>query len=192
MEININNRLILIVGPSTTGKTTVAKKINSEAPVKSVIISHDEVLKKVNKNQSQAQIDLDFRLSFIDDVTNAINNSSNELVILDTVNFNAQALFAILCIIRKGINYTGGITLIKMNPPLQLHKKCIIERAKTNKLIDLDTILSQRKCYNSSRGSLFTSYNLLVNEEFIIQDIKNLTLNFSVKEISNNAKKVCK
>lgn len=52
MNVNINNRLVLIVGPSTTGKTILSKKVKEDANVKSVVISHDEVLNKINKNQS--------------------------------------------------------------------------------------------------------------------------------------------
>ena len=121
--MKLNNRLIIIVGPSTTGKSTLAKKINEESPEKSVIISHDEVLKKVNRNQSQDAINLQFRLKLIEQIAKAINDSSNKLIILDTLNYDSQALLAVLSIIRIFIKYTGGITLIKMNIPLELHKK---------------------------------------------------------------------
>ena len=128
--MKLNNRLIIIVGPSTTGKSTLAKKINEESPEKSVIISHDEVLKKVNRNQSQDAINLQFRLKLIEQIAKAINDSSNKLIILDTLNYDSQALLAVLSIIRIFIKYTGGITLIKMNIPLELHKKYIFKRAK--------------------------------------------------------------
>ena len=190
MNVNINNRLVLIVGPSTTGKTILSKKVKEDANVKSVVISHDEVLNKINKNQSQEQIDLSFRLALINQISDAINDYSNELIVLDTLNFDSKALFAFLFIIRNFINYTDGITLIKMNPPLELHKKYILERAKDNKLVDSSIILSQRRHYISNQGSLFISYSL-ANEEIIIANPEDITLNFNIKNKSKvNLKKV--
>ena len=177
MEINLTNRLILIVGPSTTGKPNLAKKIKREAPANAVIISHDEVLRKINRKQSQAQIDLEFRLALIQQIFNAVNDLSNEYIILDTLNFNFQALFALLSIIRMGIKYTDGITLIKMNPSLELHKRFILSRAKKDKLVDSSTILSQRSYYMSNKGSLYASTNL-ADEEIIIENPNDITLSF--------------
>lgn len=181
MNININNRLVLIVGPSTTGKTTLSKRIKKEANVKSIIISHDEVLEKINKNQSQEQLDLNFRLTLIKEIAEAINDNSNELIILDTVNVDSKALLAVLLIIRMLINYTGGITLLKMNPPLELHKRYIFERAKTNSSIRFEPILSQVNHYNSNQGSLYKSYDL-ADEEFIIQNPEDIVLDFGTKD----------
>lgn len=99
-------------------------------------------------------------------------------------------MFAFLFIIRNFINYTDGITLIKMNPPLELHKKYILERAKDNKLVDSSIILSQRRHYISNQGSLFISYSL-ANEEIIIANPEDITLNFNIKNKSKvNLKKV--
>lgn len=183
MNININNRLVLIVGPSTTGKTTLSKKIEKESQMKSVIISHDEVLEKIDKNQSQKQIDEKFHLEFIHQICDAIDEQSNELIILDTLNFDSKALFSVLFILRMFINYADGITLIKMNPPLELHKKYVQERSKVNELVNLSAILSQRMHYISNQGSLFRTYDL-ANEEIIISNPENVTLNFGIRDSS--------
>lgn len=179
--MKLNNRLVIIVGPSTTGKTTLSKKISAEFPEKSIIISHDEVLARINKNQAQDAINLQFRLRFIEQITRAISDSSNKLIILDTLNFNSQALSAVLYTIRIFIKYTDGITLIKMNLPLELHKEYIIRRSQDNKLVNPSTILSQREFYNSPKGSLYVSYDGLVNEEIMVENPQDLTLDFDIK-----------
>lgn len=68
MEVNINNRMVLIVGPSSTGKTTLARKIKQEFDKKAIIISHDETLKRINRQQPQEKIDLEYRLTLIKEI----------------------------------------------------------------------------------------------------------------------------
>lgn len=175
MEVNINNRIVLIIGPSTTGKTTLSKKINEESQVKSKIISHDGVLNTINKNQSQEKIDMEFKLEFIKQISDAVKDSSNELIILDTLNIRTQGLMAILLTLK--MLGDDGITLIKMHPTLDLHTKYIIQRAKRNKLVTPAAVLQQRKFFESREGSLNTRIDV-VDDEFIIENPEDITLNF--------------
>ena len=39
MQIDIDSRIVIITGPSTTGKSTLANKILESSPVKAVVIS---------------------------------------------------------------------------------------------------------------------------------------------------------
>ena len=178
--MDINNRVVLIIGPSSTGKTTLSKKIEEESPVKSVVISHDDVLEGINKNRSQDEINLDFRLTLIEKIFDAINDNSNELIILDTLNYDFQALNAVLMFLRMFINYEDGITLVKMNPPLDVHKRYILEKKKNNSLVSLPIVMSQRDMYISEKGSLFRAHPF-ANEEIIISNLKKIKLNFNLK-----------
>jgi len=180
----ISTRLVVIVGPSTTGKTTLAKKISSEFKGKSIIISHDDVVNKINKNQPQDKIDMQFRLLLIEQIKDAINDESNKLIILDTLNIGYQSLLAFLCII-KAICYSNEITLFKTDLPFNLHEKYIRERAKKDSKTDLKTILAQRKFYYSNDGSLKASFSnqyhdYLVDDEYIITNPEAITIQFDI------------
>lgn len=63
MEVIIRYGSVVICGPTSTGKTTLSKRISSEMPWQGCrLISHDEVLLSVAKPQmSQAEIDQAFR-----------------------------------------------------------------------------------------------------------------------------------
>ena len=64
-NINIKNRVCVLIGPTTGGKTTLAHRIQKEFEGKSVIVSHDEVLKEIPKNQSQYDINTQFRIALL-------------------------------------------------------------------------------------------------------------------------------
>jgi len=165
-------------------KTTLAKKISSEFKGKSIIISHDDVVNKINKNQPQDKIDMQFRLLLIEQIKDAINDESNKLIILDTLNIGYQSLLAFLCII-KAICYSNEITLFKTDLPFNLHEKYIRERAKKDSKTDLKTILAQRKFYYSNDGSLKASFSnqyhdYLVDDEYIITNPEAITIQFDI------------
>lgn len=181
MEINIDNRVVLIVGPSTTGKTTLSKRIQEESSRKSVIISHDEVLKTINQSQTKEAFDTDFRLTLLKRISDAIADTSNELIILDTLNFDLKALFAFLYLVRGYIGYNESMTLIKMFPPLELHVEYILERAKLDNRVNPNIILNQRQHYISNRGSLYTSYRNFGVDEIVISNLEDLYININTK-----------
>ncbi len=185
MNVDIDSRLVLVVGPPTAAKTMLSQKIQKEANVKSVIISHDKVMKTTNKDQSRGKIDLDYRVKFIKEIFGAIKDESNKLIIIDTLYFDSNALYALLIIIRAHINYFDKITLIKMSLPLRLHARYISERAKSNDLLDYAIIMSQWKNYNSSGFSLYKLHDL-VDQEIKISDPKDiLSFNFIKPKIIN-------
>ena len=55
MQIDIDSRIVIITGPSTTGKSTLANKILESSPVKAVVISHDAIANEINDKQSERQ-----------------------------------------------------------------------------------------------------------------------------------------
>lgn len=181
MNINIKNRLVLIIGPSTTGKTNLSKKIKREANKKSIIISHDDVLKDIDQSLPQEQRDYVFRLEFIRQIAEAIEDKTNELIILDTVNVKSQSLMAVLLIIRMVIGYTGELSLIKMNLSPEQHKRYVLKRSESNSSINISAIFSQMSIYTSIQGSLHRKFDL-ANEEIIIDNPEDIELNFGTYE----------
>lgn len=180
MKLNIKDRLVIIVGPSTTGKSTLARKINREFNYISTIISYDEITKKNNKKSSQKTDDDIFRTQLLEQISDAINNESNELIILDSTNYDAEELFSTLYTIRTWLNYRDGITLIKMDLPLELHEEYIQKRFGNKSSDYYPDILQQRDHYTSLEGSLNNSYDILTNNEFIIENPEGLKIKFKM------------
>lgn len=189
MNINIDNKLVIIIGPSSMGKSTLAKKMQDDFDGNAVIISHDDILEQTDKNQDQDSMNLEFRLRFFDAVGEAVHNKSNDLVILDTLNFNAQALFAVLMYTRRYLNYMGGITVIKMNLPLDLHKKYIEGHKALNPLVDVEAILGQRVFYESQYGSLNCPCTGLANKIIKINNPEDVKINYNLKKRGNKKSK---
>lgn len=177
MNINISDRIVLIVGPTSSGKTTFAKRIKSLSNFETVIISHDEVLSKVDKHQSQEKIDMDFRLLLLSEINTAIKNKDIKLIILDTLNITNNALFAVLNIIKVFFNYSMDITLIKFDIPLQLHLDyCKNREIKTGKTADAQTLMNQKTIFASPNGSLNSKYSFC--HEYIITNPEETTISF--------------
>ncbi|MDE5587233.1 MAG: ATP-binding protein, partial [Bacilli bacterium] len=120
MTIPINNRIVLIIGPTTSGKSTMAKKIQDQFQGSSVIVSHDEVFYQVNQNQSQSAIELEFRLFYISSILEAISDHQNQLVIIDGINLAYKNVLDILNQLQE-IGYKDRITLLKTDLPIDLH-----------------------------------------------------------------------
>lgn len=184
MNLDITNRLVLICGPTTSGKTTLANRIKNESPVSSIVISHDEVLAKVNKNQSQEKIDYEFRMRFISEINAAIC-SDYSLIILDTLNIRNKALTSVLIILRALLKYTDEITLIKMNLPMDLQKEFILKRKEFKVGYEqwnphelLLGLLEQRQIYCSSLGTL--PYSFTTTREYEITNPKEVNIQFDL------------
>ena len=167
--MKIKTRIILIVGPSSQGKTTLAKRLKKELSGRNVVISHDEVLAEVNKNQSQDGIDLQFRLLLINKICDAVDDSRNDHIILDTVNIGNKNLMAFLLLIRMSLSVNVTITLIKLNIPeilnLEYGKKHYPNIENVSELV-----LLQRESYQGDEGSLKTSFKGLVEFEYIVEN----------------------
>lgn len=90
MQIDIDSRIVIITGPSTTGKSTLANKILESSPVKAVVISHDAIADEINDKQSEREKSEEFYIRLVNKVFAALRNSENKLIIFDVPGINAN------------------------------------------------------------------------------------------------------
>ena len=50
MQIDLETRIVIITGPSTTGKSTLARSIKESSKINTLVISHDDIASIVNQN----------------------------------------------------------------------------------------------------------------------------------------------
>ena len=123
MQIDIDSRIVIITGPSTTGKSTLANKILESSPVKAVVISHDAIADEINDKQSEREKSEELYIRLVNKVFAALRNSENKLIIFDVPGINANYIYSLLQIIEMANHYHDNITLIKINLPLETHLK---------------------------------------------------------------------
>lgn len=182
MCITINSRVVLIVGPTTSGKTTLAKRIKEEFPGKAIIISHDDIAMNLNKNNSKEQSDFEHRMKMISSIQSALDDEENQLIILDTLNIRREGVFAILMLIKL-LGVDEEITLLKTNISLETHcsffknrNDSLLKMVSMNEL--LKTILEQRAFYEGESGSLNMHYQS--TEEIVISNPEDVTFSFEL------------
>lgn len=183
MTIPINNRVILIIGPTTSGKSTIAKRIQEQFDEKSILISHDGILMEVNKNQTQSEIDFEFRIRYITKIKEAVQNQENRLIIIDAVCLQSKNVLAILSTLKMS-GLQDSVTLLKTNLPLELHllfgkqrnDQQFREQTTREKLYS--TILNQVGAYRGPLGSLGQEFPY--TDEFIIQDPRKVEFTYSI------------
>lgn len=178
MDIKINNRLVIINGPSCSGKTTLANRIQDEynGNGKCAVIGHDDILAYVDKNQSQEQIDKDFHNYYLGTICNALSMPEIELLILDTLNIEIKRLIAFISVIRGVAPYTDPITLIKMNVEGNIHDEFISMRTTDPELVA--GIKSQVGIYRGIEGSLNKSIPYC--QTSVIKDPRDINIIFDL------------
>lgn len=165
--INIKTRIILIVGSTSQGKTTLSTRIKEEAPGKAIIISHDEVLSLIDKKQQQSEIDNQFRMTLLRKIVEAVNDLRNDYIILDTLNISNKSLSAFLSVINMFVSGVDNILLLKLNIPESLN--LLYAKQHYPKMQNIfKNVYIQRGIYNSAEGSLNSTYDSLVSEEYVI------------------------
>ena len=85
MQIDIKNRIVIITGPSTSGKTTLAKKIKEMSPVNTAIIANDDIAVMIDQTKTDAEKNDDFWAMLIEKIGNSLENSENKLVVFDVL-----------------------------------------------------------------------------------------------------------
>ena len=186
MQIDIDSRIVIITGSSTTGKSTLANKILESSPVKAVVISHDAIANEINDKQSERQRSEELYIRLVNKVFAALKNSENKLIIFDVPGINANYIYSLLQIIEMANHYHDNITLIKINLPIETHLKLMKLRMQTDPEVifyfnDFDeylqTILSQRSNYEGPWESLYTKYPHC--NDCIIDNSEKVSLNFN-------------
>lgn len=186
MQINIENRIIIITGPSTTGKTTLAKMIKESSPVQTTIVSHDAIASKIDAKLSEELRQEEFYVKMLTEISNALIHQENKLIIFDVPGIDRNYIFSLLDIIETVNHYNDEITLIKTNLPLKIHQELMQLRARRDPEVALyfddfndyfQNILGQRECFEGPFGSLHANYD--VDNEYIIGNPKEITIKFS-------------
>lgn len=178
MDIKIKNRLVIINGPSCSGKSTLANRIQDEynGNGKCAIIGHDDILAYVNKDQSQEQIDFEFRNIYLGTICNALSMPEIELLVLDTFNIEIKRLLAFITTIKGVSDYKEPITLIKMNVDEDIHDEFI--RKRTNDPYLVIGIKSQVAMYKGMEGALNKSIPFC--ETTVIKDPRDINIIFDL------------
>ncbi len=179
MDIPINHRVVLLIGPTSSGKTTLSYKLKKTAPVPTKIISQDEVVRSVIDQDTCGMLfSTAIRKKYGTLLREAIKDQEGLIVLdmLDTRKFDVYA--SIFRIIRNG--YFGKITLLKMYLPLDLQLEFCKQRDMFNVPLSNDQLCSnmvyQRKYYESSSGSLCQTFPF--TEEYLIKDPREVEFTY--------------
>lgn len=183
MNIPINHRMVLIIGPTTSGKTTLSYKLKKTAPVSTSIISQDEVVHSVIDQDTCGMLfSTAIRKKYGSLLREAIKKPE-ELIVLDMLNIHIFDLFQTMFRIKKQ-GYFGKITLLKMNLSFELHdefcgqrKDFNIPTMTTEKLFS--NMISQLRVYQGSSGSLHHTFPF--TEQYLIQDPREVEFTYSIQ-----------
>lgn len=181
MTILISNQIVLIIGPTTSGKTTLSNQLKETFSGSVAIISQDEVANSLNeKDISSMFLTMKYRKKFSISLKNAIQ-SSKDLIVLDTLNIRIFDVFQTICCIKKH-GYFGKITLLKMNLPFELRSEfCEKRRDFDTSLLTTEELflnmVRQLTWYQSSSGSLHQTFPF--TDEYVIQDPRKVEFMYS-------------
>ena len=185
MQIDIKNRIVIITGPSTSGKTTLAKKIKEMSPVKTVIIAHDDIAAMIDQNKTEDEKNDDFWAMLIEKIGESLEDSENKLVVFDVLGIEDVYIYSLLQMIELVSSCYDDVTMIKMNLPVAKHLELVKSRIDSDPNVKLyyrnleeywRAIMLQRAYYESSEGSLESDF--FVCNEYVISDPKDVQIKF--------------
>ena len=187
MQIDIKNRIVIITGPSTSGKTTLAKKIKEMSPVKTVIIAHDDIAAMIDQNKTEDEKNDDFWAMVIEKIGESLEDSENKLVVFDVLGIEDVYIYSLLQMIELVSSSYDEVTMIKMNLPVAKHLEFVKSRIDSDPNVKLyyrnleeywRAIMLQRSYYESSEGSLESDF--FVCSEYVISDPKDVQIKFDL------------
>lgn len=181
-SIQINNQMIIIIGPTTSGKTTLAYKIQEQYHAPSKVISQENILKQEELNQSQEALDSVLHQQMASAVQDAFHENKDQLIILDTLNIGMDSVSDLISTI-KATDYFRKFTLLKSYPSIQLHRTfCEMKNDSMEQSLTEDEIksiaLGQRLYYESNHGSLKTHFPY--SKEYIVFNPTTVNFSFSL------------
>ncbi len=182
--LQIQDGMVFICGPSTTGKTTLARRIFQEAPYRDkIIISHDDVLlefineHKLPKEQFVQGLsptdDEQFRTKLMDIVKTALE--SRKFVVYEGCYCDTVTPTGLITMLPL-IGLDRPLTLLKMWPSTELHHQLIHGRFK-DCIVDVQRIKHQRVIFESVIEPRYYAKFEYVHE-YTIEDPRDITLNF--------------
>ena len=197
MQIDIKNRIIIITGPSTSGKTTLAKKIKEMSPVNTEIIAHDDIAVMIDQTKTDAEKNDDFWAMLIEKIGNSLENSENKLVVFDVLGVEDVYIYSLLRMIELVNSCYDDVTMIKMNLSVDKHLKFVKSRMDSDSNVKLyyknlkeywRAIMIQRAYYESSEGSLKSDF--FVCNEYVISNPEDVQIKFDL--VKNKSKQKIK
>lgn len=195
MQIDIKNRIVIITGPSTSGKTTLAKKIKEMSPVKTVIIAHDDIATMIDQNKTEDEKNEDFWAMLIEKIGESLEDSENKLVVFDVLGIEDVYIYSLLQMIELVSSCYDDVTMIKMNLPVAKHLEFVKSRIDSDPKVKLyyrnleeywRAIMLQRAYYESSEGSLESDF--FVYNEYVISDPKDVQIKFDLVKTKEKQK----
>lgn len=183
--LQIQDGMVLICGPSTTGKSTLAKRIVNEAPYQDpVLVSHDEMIRKYLNEHGYPQEkfytglvgeeDYQFKVSVVKTVRDALK--TRKFVIYESVYCNPENLTTLLTTMPVwGLN--RPLTLIKMWPSFQLQMQFLNERPDHSR-VDVNAIMSQRGGFKKVVAPQYFAKQAEWIKEYTVDDPRKVKLEF--------------
>lgn len=197
MQIDIKNRIVIITGPSTSGKTTLAKKIKEMSPVNTAIIAHDDIAVMIDQTKTNAEKNDDFWAMLIEKIGNSLENPENKLVVFDVLGVEDVYIYSLLRMIELVNSCYDEVTMIKMNLSVAKHLKFVKSRMDSDSNVKLyyknlkeywRAIMIQRAYYESSEGSLKSDF--FVCNEYVINNPEDVQIKFDL--VKNKSKQKIK
>lgn len=174
MDITINPGSVIICGPTSTGKTTLAKRIRTEMPwPECELVSHDEVLGIVQETvTSQEEINHFFKILCYELIAGAIKDGAP--LIYEGKYVEVNRLCAFLAV-QMELDPKRSICLIKMAPSLKIQQKYARLRSGP-KPTPLD-ICRQNEVFRGVLNTRFEDERLPIRE-YVVTNPEDLVLHF--------------
>lgn len=184
--LQIQDGMVLVCGPSTAGKSTLAQKIINEAPYQDkVLVSHDEMIRKYLNGHGYPQEkfytglvgeeDYQFKVSVVKTVRDALK--ARKFVIYESVYCNPDNLtMLIMTLPTLGLN--RPLTLIKMWPSPQLQMQFLSKRPDHHHA-DINAIMSQRKAFSKVAHPQCFADEVEWLKEYTVEDPREVKLEFT-------------
>lgn len=186
--LQIQDGLILICGPSTSGKTTLAQRLFDEIPyTDKVLLSHDEFLRDFLKRTGRpvdtfyAGLDSEGNSKFKEALAMQIRDACarRQCIIHESLYCVPENLETLLRILPAfGLN--RPVTLIKLWPSLELWMQFLRKRPDRER-VDMRALLSQRVSFQPSTVERFFSKKVPWVHEYCVEDPRVISFEFKKK-----------
>lgn len=184
--IKIENGLVLICGPSSSGKTTLARTIINEAPYHDqILLSHNEILHafiaernlptKLFIDGLPEELDAEFKMCVLNTLQEVL--FTKKFIVYESLYCDPLKLNTIL----NGLPLLGlnrPLTLIKLFPSNDLHSKFLVKKYGVLKNVDMDQLNSQHASFKLAAQPKYFSSNREWIREYTVNDPRNLRLDF--------------
>lgn len=190
--IQIQNGLVLICGPSASGKTSLARKIYDMAPYnEKSLVSHDAMLKEYIKKSGFKQEmfytglddseDEKFKVSVIRRIRDSLQRHA--FVIYESIYCDVDCLTQLIASFPT-LGLDRPLTLLKMWLPLELNLQFATTHPE-RQAFRLDALLSQRAGFNGAIEPKYFASQAEWIREYVISDPRELNLEFKgAKEVT--------